>query len=266
MPDRASIKECRDILIPRFDTFGDIVLLQGFIKALLDLFPDARITLLVRDGYDQLSTMFPDRLIWKTIRINPYKGGPDPAKVSLVLKELSENLYDLVLITTYSRTWLDDLVAAQLTSSWRVGVGESVDMPDYLARILPDLGIDTASYLYDEFVSVEERTHETEKYQILWEKLTGDKRPLPPPELSIPKDADKIAEEVIAKLGLTKESYCFCSPAGIANVSLKIWPEGNFAKVIAHLEKRYKLRALVVGHETEKEIIDKVIGLARQKG
>ena len=261
-----SLKSCKNILIPRFDTFGDIVLLQGFIKALLDFLPDARITLLVRDGYDQLAELFPDRLIWKTTRNNPYKGGPDPAKVSLVLKELSGNLYDLVLFTTYNRTWLDDLVAAKLTVAHRVALGESADMPDYLARILPDLGIETASCSYDEFVSVEERTHETEKYQILSEKLTGDKKLLPPPELSIPKDTDKMAEEVLARLGLTDKSYYFCSPAGIANVPFKIWPEENFAAVIAGLEKRYNLKALVAGHESEKEILDRVVGLAGQKG
>jgi len=45
------IKTSRNILIPRLDTFGDIVLLEGFISALLDYLPEARITILVRKGY-----------------------------------------------------------------------------------------------------------------------------------------------------------------------------------------------------------------------
>ena len=261
-----SLKACKNILIPRFDTFGDIVLLHGFIKALLNLLPDAKFTLLVRDGYDQLSTMFPDRLIWKTIRINPYEGGADPVRVSLFLEELGANVYELVLFTTYNRTWPDDLVAAKLTSAHRVALGEPVDMPDYLIKILPDLGIKSPSCPYDEFISAEEKIHETEKYQALWERLTGETGPLPLPQLSISKDTDKMAKKVLDKLGLTEGSFFFCFPAGLANISLKIWPEDNFAKVIVHLEKRYKVRALVVGHEAEKGIIDKVVWLAKQQG
>ena len=256
----------RNILIPRFDTFGDIVLLQGLVQGLLHLLPKARVTLLVRQGYDQLSTIFPQRLIWKTTRIDPYEGETDPVELSMFLKELKGEPYDLVLFTAYNRTWLDDLAASILSSSWRVGLGDSADMPDNLTRILPDLETEIAYCPFDEFISVDERSHETEKYQILWERLTGEKSPLPPSVLSISKGMDRMAEEVLATLGLTDETYYICSPAGIANVPIKFWPEENHAEIIAHLEKSYHLRALVVGYETEEQMIEKVINGAKQKG
>jgi ADP-heptose:LPS heptosyltransferase len=266
MTDRMDINTRHNILIPRFDTFGDIVLLEGFVRGLLHLLPKARVTLLVRQGYDQLSTIFPQRLIWKTTRIDPYEGKTDPVELSMFLRELKGEAYDLVLFTAYNRTWLDDLAASILSSSWRVGLGDSADMPDYLNRILPDLDMEIASCPFDEFISVDERSHETEKYQILWERLTGEKRPLPPPELSVSKDLDRMAEEVLAKLGLADETYYICSPAGIANVPIKFWPEENHAEIIAYLEKSYHLRALVVGYETEEGMIEKVINGAKQKG
>ena len=266
MPDKVGIKQYRNILIPRFDTFGDIVLLQGFLSALLDLLPEARVTLLVREGYDQLAELFPDRLIWKTTRINPYKEAADPSEARLLLEELDAETYDLVLTTTYDRTWLDDLVAAKLAPSRRVALGKSEDMPDDVVHILPSLGIESTPRVYDQLVPVKEKSHETAKYQILWNRVTEKHTPLPSPQLVIPKDTAKKAEEVITSLGLNNRSFFLCFPAGSATHSLKNWPEDNFAALIAYIEKTYKLKALVAGHESEKEIIEKVAGLAMQKG
>jgi len=67
-------------------------------------------------------------------------------------------------------------------------------------------------------------------------------------------------------LDLTEESFIFCFPGGTANVAHKFWPEDNFARVISDLEKKFDLRTLVVGHESEKGAIDKVVVLAGKKG
>ncbi|MCK4828833.1 hypothetical protein KA005_74600, partial [bacterium] len=58
----------------------------------------------------------------------------------------------------------------------------------------------------------------------------------------------------------------FCFPGGTANVAHKFWPEANFVRVVAHLEKEFDLKTLVVGNESEKGAIDKVVGLARELG
>lgn len=264
-PDKINIRACRNILVPRFDTFGDIILLQGFIHALLDLLPEARITLLVREGYDQLKPLFPERLIWKTTRINPYKEPSDMGAIKSLLEELKEGSYDLLLITTYSRTWPDDLIAAALTSMWRIVLGEIRDTPAYLTEVLPDIGINVPDCVYDECIPVEEKTHETEKYQTLWKHITGQESPLPKPQLTVPDDAMKQAQDFLDAAGLKEDKFVFCFPAGVANVSLKAWPEDNFAEVITHLEKKYSLKTLVAAHESEKDIADKVIALATQR-
>ena len=267
MSHKIEVKKCRNVLLPRFDTFGDIVLLQGFIRALLDLLPKARITLLVRDGYEQLKELFPNRLIWKTIRIiNPHKGDVDLTEVKTLLKKLDGDSYDLALFTTYDRTWADDVVATKLASALRVAIGESRDIQDSLLRILRELGIESPSCPYNEFVSVEERISEADKYQIFWQVLRGNIKLLPAPHLSIPKDTGKSADEILKALDLTEGSFIFCFPGGTANVAHKFWPEANFARVVAHLKKKYGLKTLVVGHESEKGSIDKVVKLAGKKG
>jgi ADP-heptose:LPS heptosyltransferase len=114
------IRKLKNILLPRFDAFGDIVLLQGFIQALLNFLPEARITLLVREGNDQLETLFPARLIWKTTSINSCDKASDLEEIKRLLAELRKDEYDLLIMTTYNRTWLDDILAAALTSPWRI--------------------------------------------------------------------------------------------------------------------------------------------------
>ena len=265
-PHKVNIEMCKNILVPRFDTFGDIVLLEGLIEALLDLLPEARITLLVREGYDQLAALFPERLIWKTTRINPYKKPADIQETRLLLNELINDSYDLVLTTIYNRTWLDDLLAAELISSRRVALGKGQDMDEYLAEISAGAGIEPPERLYDEFVPVDERCHETEKYQILWKNIAGKVGSIPRPKLAVPDDESKKAKQFLAKAGMAEGEFVFCFPAGVANVPLKAWPEDNYAEVIAHLEKNYSLRTLVAGHELEKEIIEKVVELARKRG
>ena len=230
MSKKKEIEKYRNILLPRFDTFGDIVLLQGFIKALLDLLPEASITLLVRNGYEQLKEVFPDRIIWKTVKIiNPHKGEADLSEARILLKKLNGDVYDMVLFTTYDRTWADDIVAAKLTSALRVVFGEPGDIHDNVIQIMRELGIACPSCPYDESVSVEERTPETEKYQTFWQLLRGNNELLPTPHLSISKDTEKSAEGILKALDLTQRGFIFCFPGGTANVAHKFWPEDNFA-------------------------------------
>ena len=167
------------------------------------------------------------------------------------------------LTTSYNRTWLDDLLAAELISSWRVAIGKEQDMDEYLTEILADLGIVLPEHLYDECIPVDERCHETEKYQTLWNSITGKAEPIPRPKLVVPDDESKKAQDFLAKAGMAEGKFVFCFPAGVSNVSLKAWPEDNFAEVITHLEKKYSLRTLVCAHETEKGIVDNVVELAR---
>ena len=264
--NKFDIRVCRNILVPRFDTFGDIVLLEGFIEAMLDLLPEAHITLLVREGYDQLAVLFPERLIWKTTRIYPYKKPADLEQITSLLEELKKESYDLLLTTTYNHTWPDDLLAAAFTSARRVAIGEERAINDWVVEILPELDLVSPENLYHDYIVVEEKSHETDKYQKLWESITGKTDFIPKPKLAVPEHIYKEAAEFMSKKGLAKETFVFCFPAGTSNISLKTWPADKYAEVIAHLEKKYSLKSLIAAHESEKDIAEKVAALARSRG
>ncbi|GAK56584.1 methyltransferase type 11 [Candidatus Vecturithrix granuli] len=264
--EQFDLQSCRNILIPRFDTFGDIVLLQGFLQALLDFVPDARITLLVREGYDQLQSLFPERVQWRTIRIHPYKNEPNQENVLSFLNTFQDDSYDLLLTTAYNRTWIDDLLAVRCSSARRITAGHGHEMTAELQKTLTALGQAFSRCPYDEIVLVEERSHETAKYQVLWERLSGQTSPLPQPQLVIPPDIETRAEEILADFQLPAGRFIFCCPAGIATVRIKQWPAEHFAAGLAELEKIYDMRALLIGHTSEKPILDNVLEFARQYG
>ena len=117
------------ILLPRFDTLGDIVLLEGFLESLQELYPRAKLVLLVRTGYETLSPLFPESIEWMTTDIDPLGTFPDAFLCEKLNHELANGEGDMLLVTSYNRTWADDLVAARLTGAKRVALGKPSEIP-----------------------------------------------------------------------------------------------------------------------------------------
>ena len=259
----SSITELRRILVPRFDTIGDIILLEGFLEKFLSKHPAAEITMAVQESYAQLKTLFPEQIKWLTTKVHPYKE-PDVKELHVFLANLANEQWDLILTTTYNRTYIDDSIALKLNHVKNIAIGKPNDIPYWLKNIWTDLGISEEQLDY-EFVPVEEFSHETEKYRKFWESLTGENT-LPNPRLIIAEDLAKRANDVLSSLNLHNKDFCICNPAGTANVKIKAWPEERFAEVIARIENKYNLRTLLTGHEKENEVIERVIRLAQNKG
>lgn len=93
--------------------------------------------------------------------------------------------------------------------------------------------------------------------------MTGKTGLLQKPRLVVPEFISEQASEFLTTVGLVEGAYIFCFPAGVSNVAVKTWPEGNFGEIVAHLEKRYSLKTVVAGHESEKSIVDRVAESAR---
>ena len=107
-----------------FDTLGDIVLLEGFLKSLQELYPQAQLVLLVRKGYESLSPLFPKSIEWMTTDIDPFGAFPDTFLCEKLTHELTTGKREILVATSYSRTWADVLVAARVTDAKRVALGE----------------------------------------------------------------------------------------------------------------------------------------------
>jgi|GEM_PF-1762318 len=262
MPLSANIKK---ILIPRFDTLGDIVLLEPFLKALGEFFKEAQLTLLVQKRYEQLAPLFPNHINWQDVDINPYSYSINSLDVKDILSRLENEHWDLILFTKYEWTWLDHLVAATLKGVQRVAIGKTKEFPKELNLHFMQLGI-TSYFPYDKLVPVEERTPEREKYEILLKYLMGKNGRLPNPKLTVPYSIKKHSRKIIKSLDLDRKKYCVCFPGGIENIGIKVWPADKFAEIINWLKFKYNIYTLLVGHENERKIVEEVNGLVKKSG
>ena len=248
------------ILLPRFDTLGDIVLLEGFLESLQKLYPRAKLVLLVRTGYETLSPLFPKRIEWMTTDIDPLGALPDVLLCEKLIHELANGKGELLLATSYNRTWADDLVAARLTGAKRFALGEPAEIPGLYQDLFSRLSL-SLDCPYDQFVPVDETHHETEKYQLLFKAL-GGKSKLPEPSLSVPEKHKKAAKRILDEAGLKSKNFCLCFPAGTQQVSIKSWSPERFAEIIAWMENEYQLPSLVAAHQSEEDCIEAVVHLA----
>ena len=248
------------ILLPRFDTLGDIVLLEGFLESLQDLYPQAKLVLLVRKGYETLSPLFPKSIEWMSTDIDPVGAFPDAFLCEKLIDELTIGEGELLLATSYNRTWADDLVAARLSGAQRIALGEASEIPSLYRDLFTQLGL-SLDCPYDQFISVNESSHETEKYQILFKGL-GGKSKLPEPVLSVPEKHKKAAQRILDEAGLASKNFCLCFPAGTQQVSIKSWSPERFAKIISWMEKEYQLPSLVAAHQSEADCVEAVVQLA----
>ena len=250
----------RRILLPRFDTLGDIVLLEGFLESLQELYPQAKLVLLVRKGYESLSPLFPKSIEWMTTDIDPLDTFPDAVPCKKLIHELTTGEGEILLATSYNRTWADDLVAARLSGAKRFALGEPPEIPFLYQDLFTQLGL-SLDCPYDQFVPVDETHHETEKYEILFKEL-GGKSKLPEPSLLVPEKHKETAKRILEEAGLKSKNFCLCFPAGTQQVSIKSWSPERFAEIIAWMEKEYQLPSLVAAHQSEADCVEAVVQLA----
>lgn len=227
------------VLVPRFDTYGDLVLLQGLLAALASREPGAEIHLLVRKPYIDLAPLMPDGIRWHATEMAPRYAAPRPLYDSDDVMPLLREPWDLVLLTTFNRSWAEDGMAGHLTSR---GVRT-------VAVVAPDVKDSLPAGV--ERVVVAETTHETEKYQKLYAHLYADAGPIPRPELRVPPAQGEAADAILAANGLRAGAYVVCVPGGGMNNDLKVWPTARFAECIARLEREHGRRCLILGHESE---------------
>jgi len=247
------------ILLPRFDTLGDIVLLKGFIDVLLTKFPKADVTLFVREGYDQLKPLFSDRLVWRTQPFNPWSrySNDELKSIDDALRVVACEPWDMVLFTTYNRTFLEDIFAAMLIDPLCITLGREVCLNSWQQRAFVRLGL-TADNIYDQIIPVAEHSHETEKYQLLWNQVFDAKEGIPIPCIDVPKTIKSEGEKLLQEFCTDSRAYVACMPAGLQNITIKKWPEDRYAKVLVWLSAELGIVPLLIGHEREREVLEKV--------
>jgi len=247
----------KNILIPRFDSHGDIILFSGFLAALIEKLPEAEVTILVRAGHEQLAPLFPGDIKWVTTKIFPYKPFDVDAVGELehLLSILDEGTWDVLLTTCQIRTWLDFVVAARLRGGTRYAIGGYTPTAEWVKDLLNWLSLSDET-LWEHYVEVDESSHETEKYTTFYRHIFNCDDAIPLPTLDINEENDAQARSIIEGLGLEDDGFFVCLPAGAHNISIKCWPPDRFVELLLQIQKETNLSPLLIGHETEIDVLN----------
>jgi ADP-heptose:LPS heptosyltransferase len=251
------------ILIPRFDTMGDLVLFSGVLDALLAEYPDAEITMMVLDRVKHVSEIFDPRIQWWPISpavhagaIDPlYSGELDYQALEPVIREVQRNDYDLLIGPLYTQTFLGSLIAR--TSGVRERIGFATVDPLHLAKVPRALRTSLSRRTYTRTVAASEWSHETEKNRLLLEAIVGRQCKLPRPSVHVRSPAlewaDRFREET---LGSRDRRFAVLFP-GAGHV-YRSWPLDRFVTIGEWLRESIQLAPLFAVGPHDKECLDAV--------
>ncbi|MBS4068884.1 MAG: polysaccharide pyruvyl transferase family protein [Sulfurimonas sp.] len=244
------------ILLPRFDTFGDIVLFEGFVEALKLKFPQAELVMLVRTSYVQLSELFPikEGLEWITVPQEAYKPVSKQMRNDFLsfIHGLMLQKWDLIIFSAFNMTWLDEVLSDSMCSIPQIKIGPAQQMHG------GESGVSK--------IVVEERWQEQQKYAEACRKLFGESNILLQPTLRIGSVVTEEASSVLASLGLTAQPFAVCVPGGTHNQQIKAWSAERFADVMEWVYSNYGLIPLLIGHKEESTIVASLAGMLKGRG
>jgi ADP-heptose:LPS heptosyltransferase/glycosyltransferase involved in cell wall biosynthesis len=241
------------VLLPRLDTFGDIVLLEPLLSAIQQHWPSAELHLLVRQAYSGLAPLMPSFLHWQVTAMEPWAVLKRQLRADDDIMPLLNSDWDLLLQTSFNRNWLDEEIAQTMAARGTrcVRIGRAGD---------------SSSSFVGDTVPVPEFSREGDKYQIVHDVLIANGSKLRAPCLGIPADGELEANYVLGDRQLDARSYIACVPGGALNNVHKMWSVDGFADCALHVESTYGLKTLFLGQEVERPIVERALNLAQQRG
>jgi len=255
----------QSVLYIRPDTIGDLVIFSSALAQLRAAWPRTRHTLLVRPGYETLAPLFSSGLHWVVAPVNPFAQKPAACRRELaaLLADLEGLRPDVVVAATLNRTWLEAVVAAHFPKARRVSLGGQAVDPLFATALKLELGIDADS-AFPEVVPVTDGQREWESNHFLVDQLVGRPTERPLPAVAVPPEAARQATEFLAQAKLSAGGFVAVFPGGLANVPIKAWPAARFEELVGWLLREKKLTVLLLGHESEAELLEAVAaGAAR---
>lgn len=251
----------KSIVYLRPDTIGDLVIFTSALAELQAAWPGARHTLVVRAGYETLAPLFPPSLRWRVARLNPFKQKPSECRAELaeLLDEITALAPDLIVAPTLNRTWLEAAVAARFPKVRSIALGAKDVDPIFAAALRLELGVEVAS-TFSETVPAAAHTTDWENQHRLVDHLLARPRPAarPLPSVTISAAANTQAATVLGAAKLPAGAFAAVFPAGLANVQVKSWPAKKFAEIVLWLQRERSLPVLLLGHESEKALLEAV--------
>jgi len=253
----------RAALVLKVDTLGDLVVFAPVLRRLRTEWPDTRLVALIRRAYADLAPLLAPGVEWLPTHLDPFAQGPeaDAAEVARLRAAVTGLQPDVVAAATSRRNWLEAAVAAAAPSARRVALGTSADDEFFATRLRVALGID-ATHVFAEQVAVPADEPDWHANFRLADTLLGRSGERTPPALTLGDQDYAPVKAFLARHGLEPGRYVVCAAAGFANVRLKTWPSERFAACLREIHARHGLRALVIGHESERAHLEPLVAAA----
>jgi ADP-heptose:LPS heptosyltransferase len=256
------LSQCQSILVVKLDAIGDLVLTTPFLRALREMAPQARITLVIKSGARELMDVCPFideikvfdaeipniiqkscNLAWAWPRWTAYFYGK---------RELRGRHFDLALVPRFD---VDEVAAA-----WLVGGARPRYSIAHTESATPIKAVFNSGYdnFYDRPLKSKKRVlHEVERNLELINELSAEPAPCYPTQLWV-KDSDKeLVDSYYKQWRLSEFDYLVAVVPG-ARTLKKEWGEANYQQIIAHLTKESKVAVLIFGGPQEKEMAERL--------
>jgi len=252
MPDKGQHKPSRSLLVVMPTWLGDCVMATPTLRALRELYPDAKITALMRHNVrpilDGLTSI--DRLLSVRPKKKPGTRGARQRRTLVGLgRRLSRGGFDTAVLLPNS--FKSAALASVAGIPRRVGYdrdGRGVLLTDRLI----------ARRHRGQFVPVP-----TLDYYLGIARYLGSEDPCHAMELATRPESDARALACLTSAGfdVNNDELLLINPG--AQKTTKRWPAQRFGQLIDEMNQRFGVKAAVTGSPAEREILDQVIASAK---
>ena len=234
----------KNILVNSLVNIGDVILTTSAIALLKKIYPEARITMMVRPVAAQLVQNNP---IIDDVIIFDYKAKQKSTATMIVMvKEVRSRKFDACI--SFDRK----LRPALLMWLARIPV-----------RVVPNRVFDDkpswVTKLFTHVVKIEHDLKENlqaETYQAIIRGFTGQAGTAKPVLARIMPQNEKKALELISNLPLSDYRVALCIKG---TFPLKTWPKESFAQLVAEINNRYNCSFFIIGAPEDREYADETI-------
>ncbi len=257
----------RSVLIVKPDTYGDLVLISTLLWPLAEAWPECKIHILVREGYEDISYVLPPNINWLTTSINPYLENPSSVRieVSELLNELKSVNPELVIAGSISMTWLEVVVAGNFPNTKTVAFENFYIAKGMGFDLQKAYGFDPQSVFEDQ-VTFDAGIEDWRNWGVMAKRFLGETCKADQPRLDVPYEIQRKADRWLSREGLFEERWVACCPAGTANVPLKTWPVESYIDALTQLYREHGVSSLLLGHANEDATLKAIsYGLREQK-
>lgn len=249
------MQQYKNILVHSMVNLGDVLLSTSAVALLRQIYPDAKITMMVKPAVAQVVVNNP---VIDDVIIYDYKAKNRSLKSILIMvKELRQRKFDLSI--SFDRK----LRPALLT--WFAGIPLRVG-PDRVFDDKPSW----VTKLYTHIIPITHdiiNTLQVETYQAIVRGFTKSNGSAKPVMARIMPEHEQKAEELLQSLPViargTKQSLYRIALCVKGTFSLKDWPKERFAQLIDELSVQYEATFFIIGAPEDRKYADQVIDLTK---